>query len=214
MERLGMSKSFLLVVLVFILALCVVYFYLVLPAQSELAELRDELRVKQETLEQLQVELANLNVSRPGEQARLLQVRRQIPEAPYDELFIRDLRKLEVISGLDFDTYAYTSGGRVSPSEEWEGQLVPLVYRATVEGSYRQVERLLQEIESEERIMVVEQIDFQAEAAPPIKLNLSNRDVTASLVLKTFYAPGYASFFDRPIPIDYEQPGSRHNPFY
>lgn len=217
MERLGISKTFLLVVLLLILCLVLLYIYLVMPKQEELAALQDDLSSKMARIQQLESQVASLSQSSKGNLAVLQKVRAQVPEEPYIELWLRDLRKLETISGLKFESYAYSLDGKLE-LDSLDSEDVSLVsvldYSTTVEGNYAQIHRLLEEIETEQRLIVIQNLNLEWLVESEIHRNQPDGEMTASIALKTLYAPDLAHLFERPLPTDYEAPGGHKNPFF
>lgn len=215
MERLGVSKTFLLVVLLLILCLVLLYIYIVMPKQEELAGLQDELSSKLTRIQQLENQIASLSHYNKGNLALLQKVRTQIPEEAYVELWLRDLRKLETISGLKFESYAYNLDGTFDSLDSDSGFMVSTIdYITSVEGSYAQIHRLLEEIETEQRLMIIDNLNLEWPTELQIHRNQPDNGMEASIALKTFYAPDLAHLFERPLPMDYEAPGGHKNPFF
>ncbi len=215
MERLGISKTFLLIMLLLILCLVLLYVYLVAPKQEELAGLQDDLNAKMARIQQLETQVASLSQNSMGNLAVLQKVRAQIPEEPYVELWLRDLRKLETISGLKFDSYAYNLDGDLEVLQREVSSLVSTIdFTTSVEGEYSQIYRLLEEIETEQRLMIIQNLNLEWPTEPEIHRNQPDREMKASIALKTLYAPDLAHLFERPLPTDYEAPGGHKNPFF
>jgi len=186
-----------------------------MPKQEELAGLQDELSSKLTRIQQLENQIASLSHYNKGNLALLQKVRTQIPEEAYVELWLRDLRKLETISGLKFESYAYNLDGTFDSLDSDSGFMVSTIdYITSVEGSYAQIHRLLEEIETEQRLMIIDNLNLEWPTESEIHRNQPDNGMEASIALKTFYAPDLAHLFERPLPMDYEAPGGHKNPFF
>ena len=87
-------------------------------------------------------------------------------------------------------------------------------FTTSVEGEYSQIYRLLEEIETEQRLMIIQNLNLEWPTELEIHSNQPDSEMKASIALKTLYAPDLAHLFERPLPTDYEAPGGHKNPFF
>lgn len=222
-----MSKKvvvFLAIVLLLIMAL--IYVYFVSPTRQELVERKDELARKIELMESLQSKLNEGLAMSDEDRIRLDAVRRQVPEMPYAELLLRDLRRLEVASHMQFYQYDIDAGmpkvtavANASASSsstlvpDNAKDLVPITIQTSFMGKYADIYQLFRELESLDRIILVNSLKLNAGDQLSIDINNSNTLITGNLSLLAYYSPGMKALVGPAYEVEYEKPASRKNPF-
>lgn len=103
MQLLQNTKIAAFVITLIVLLQAAAYVYLVRPAQEERSELASQLDNRRQLLSALeQVERPQND---PGYVVQLARVRAQIPELPYPELLLRELRLLEAVGDVQMKYY-------------------------------------------------------------------------------------------------------------
>src|SRR4051794_35206143 len=87
------------------------WFVLISPAKSSVAEVKTEADAQEATNQQLQNKLDQLKAAQadlPAQEARLAEIRAQLPESPYLPSLVRQVDKLATESGVVLVTIAQT----------------------------------------------------------------------------------------------------------
>lgn len=202
------------------------YIYLAMPAMSANAEKKVELEQEITKYTAMIEEVENLVTTQPRDIIHMAQLRRQIPEAPYIDLIIRDLRLLEVTSGMQMPSYninvsevsLLTQKKELANPTAISDQASALVNQVKITtnmtGSYAQIHRMLEEVESMNRIVQVENISFSTETMPMISVNMPDKPIHCSVTFVTFFSPGLKQHFNDQWEPQYELPAQRSNPMY
>ncbi|HEY8528342.1 MAG TPA: hypothetical protein VIL22_01520 [Paenibacillaceae bacterium] len=232
-------------VVLILLLLGAAYVYLVQPAQEEKAALSRQLDERRKVLAAL--EGRETPKEDPAAVVRLAQVRRQIPDLPYPELLLRELRMLELVADVKMRYYSIQIGGQAlsaaqsgfsplkreaatsaasgeesgglsaeerSTLEQFGDAVYPVTVSVEFSGGYVQIRRLLEEVETMERIWHVSAMTLNAEGQlEQVAVNVPNRQMRCQLTFRTYYAPLLQQFFPQPLPIGHEEPGNRNVPF-
>lgn len=221
MTNSSLSKVLLFVALLAILLPVLLYFLLVQPAIEKKSAQLAELERKQQQVEVLSQTLEARKAGSATDRASLGIVRRQIPEEPKPDSILRDLRLLEVTSGLQMEMYNILIEERDGSSsrtntlpEEVASLVVPVKIATQIKGSFDQVNRLLKELETMNRLYFLESATFSTAVLPSVATNVKDKPIEGSLTFVTFYAPGLAEMMNTPIPADFLKLESRNNPFY
>lgn len=224
MNQVNNRRNLLVAMLAIILAFVAMYMYFTAPAIEKKNARTKELAQKQQELKEYQQKIEKLTAAGPKEMVKLMQVRKQIPEQENVEELIRELHMLEVVTKAQMTGYAYdlkTAANQAQAQQQGQGAAnaaSPLVKNITmspvVKGNYEQIYRLLQELQTSQRLITVNSITFSAAAAPPIKINVQQKELTCTLNLSAYFAPNLQRYFKTPIPVDYAVPSGRTNPIY
>lgn len=223
----SMSKKvvvFLVIVLLLIMAL--IYVYFISPARQELVERKEELVRKNEHAALLQSKIDEGLAMSDVDRIRLDVIRRRVPEMPYVELLLRDSRRLEVASHMQFFQYDINPGmpqvtavanGSASTSAalvpEKAKDLIPITIETSFKGKYADIYQLFRELESLERLILVNSLKLHTEDQLSIDINNANRPINGSLSLVAYYSPGMKALVGPAIEVEYEKPAGRKNPF-
>lgn len=212
----GLTRGKIAVVISVVVALLFVMLYVnfINPLQKERKQLSATLENKQAELQRLTERLAAVGQVTDKEKIQLAQVRHQIPEQPYPELLIRDIRMLEVISGLRVTNYMFLQGqaAQVTGENDILSKAVPLQYTTNVTGEYNQLYRFLEELQTGPRLMQVNSITFNSEASVPVTVHRDKQELSANVTLTAYYVPDLKAWFKKPLPIDTQALGQRAHP--
>lgn len=188
----------------------VVYVWWIMPLKERQAELAARLEQKRKEW-QLLTDRPNASDQTAGKfRVELERVREAVPEEPYRDRLVQDLRMLESVTRLEFSDYNFqtvsTGSGSQSDSRQNDqsaanSPAVPIQLKTSVKGDWSQIQRLLEEIQTLRRLVRIDRIELQADAAPPVKLNADKRVYVCQLTLDAYYAPGLKTYFPDPMPI-------------
>ncbi|HEX7057466.1 MAG TPA: GspMb/PilO family protein [Bacilli bacterium] len=234
MTLLSNKRNAIVVAIIFLLALVMVYVNFVQPARDQAAQKKRDLAAKTAMLQALTKQSAHKQEADPNNMLKLLQARARIPELPYEEELLRQLRMLEVVSGLQMSGYqleignsplangsAKNAAGGGSTADK-AGQLsakaaalaVPIRISFSVSGDYDKLYRLLDETETANRLIQINQLTFNVQPPKQVQIHASKQTIKAQLSLTAYFAPGLAQYFREPLPVDYTPPAKRMNPIY
>src|SRR5690606_33317245 len=201
-----------------LLLLGAAYIYLVQPALEEKESLSRQLEERRKVLSALEQRQAPKED--PAAAVRLAQVRRQIPELPYPELLLRELRMLELVAGVQMNYYGIQPGERPLSAEErsvpdmFGDAVYPVTVSVEFSGGYVQILWLLEEVETMERIWHVTAMTLRTEGTVgQVAVNVPNRQLRCQITFRTYYAPHLMQYFPQPLPIEHEESGNRTMPF-
>ncbi|WP_438448159.1 type 4a pilus biogenesis protein PilO [Gorillibacterium sp. sgz5001074] len=224
MSILSNRKNLLFISIVLLLIPVVLYLNFLSPVLKERDSQRSTLNQKKHELASLQQQMTQSREATPPEAVKLAQLRRAIPEEPNVEGLIRDMRMLETVSGVKFEVgYSFdTASAQSDPNAPKTGQSAdksvllasPIQINQTVKGDYKQIYRLLEEIQSTQRLIQVDKVTFNTTISPPVKLNAAKQELNSSLSMTAYYASGLKRYFKNPIPIDASAVEGRSNPIY
>jgi hypothetical protein len=236
-------RNMLFLLVLVVLVPYVLYLNFVSPAMKDRDSKQSSLDGKKKEIASLQQQIGKSNQATPAELVKLSQTRRAVPEEPYVEGLIRDMRMLETVSGLkfeagySFDTSAQTAGNTqaaggapaattntaaagtapasgAAPADPSLSLASPIGINQTVKGTYKQIYRLLEEIQTSQRYMQVNRINFTSQVAPPVRVNQTKQELTCSLSLTAYYSTGLKRYFKDSIPVDANPVEGRANPLY
>lgn len=215
------------------------YYFFTIPLHKEAEQLQQSLVQERALLYKLQ-EVSGVKKEKkaivfpPGFQA-------SIPEAPYLELLMLDMTRLETISGVDMEGIGLSDQEKedgpvkeASQSKEvaftpiGEGQTkdaktYPGVYSVSIstkiKGTYDQVYRFFTELSALPRMMRVENVKISGGGGngtfiyfrPPYD---ENKQINVEVTLSAFYVPALQPSFKQELPIIVPPPAQRDNPFY
>lgn len=204
------DKRLLFLLLILILIPIVMYVYLVLPAKEEASRLQ----AMHEQQRRLYVNTAHLAADRQADdawqEAALAKLRSLIPERPYQDQILRDLRLLEVASGLQMSMYHINTEADAVPLPDDVGaHLNVITITTSVEGTYKQIERMLEELETMNRLYTVDQLTLSTDAGSLVELAAEDKVVTCLLTLHTYYAPSLQVVYPLPVETAYTAPGEK-----
>jgi len=219
----------------FLLLLIMAYVYLIAPIRSDVSDVRVETKRKKAELAALQIRLNGGASIADKDKAALDKTRSLIPDSYQPELLLRDLRMLEVTSGMKMEAYNLPNVGvneaKADPSKSGSGVnhaaeadkavpsteaslalATPIHTTAKLKGTYSQIFRLFQEAEAMRRIMQVDKIAFDTSTGAHIEWNRPDKQIECSITFLSYYSPGLAKYFSNPIPVDADPPAKRTNP--
>jgi Tfp pilus assembly protein PilO len=197
-------------VIIAILLLLLVFMYSTLPALQGMNEAKKEWQQKQVELNEKKILAENLLQFGPQDEFSLDSIRNDIPERPDIEFILRDLKSLELSSGIAFSNYNVAAIDSISSDNGEEetnskinnNAIVPLEVSFTFRGKRAQLVNLLREIEYVERIYTVRKLNLTTDANVPVSLQSPNETVNGAMTLTTYYVPGLQKHFIEPRPLD------------
>ncbi len=192
------------------LLLLLVFLYSTLPALQGMNDAKSELEQKKVELNEKNILAENLLQFGPQDEFSLASIRNDIPERPDVEHILRDLKSLELFSGIAFSNYNVAAVDSVNGDSEGEGNeakinnnaVVPLEVSFTFRGKRAQLVSLLREIEYVERIYTVSKLNITTDANVPVSLESPNETINGAMTLTTYYVPGLQKHFIDPRPLD------------
>lgn len=215
------------------------YYLFTIPLHKEAEQYQQVLEQERTLLNKLQ-EASEIKQEKksivfpPGYQA-------SIPEAPYLELLMLDMTRLETISGVDMEGIGLSDQEKEDESAQnstaskevtltpigidqtKEAKEYPGVYRVSIstkiKGTYEQVYRFFTELSALPRMMRVESVKVSGGGGngtfiyfrPPYD---ENKQINVEVTLSAFYVPALRPFFKQELPIIVPPPAQRDNPFY
>lgn len=242
MSVLNQNKAFAFIAVLLVLLFGALFVYVVQPLQEDRDAAAEQLARKKTELNALQQRAANEAKNESGVYVKLDQVRRQIPEEPYEELLLRDLRLLETTSGIQMKSLAFQTAEQPISSNKTENRTeiqsprtgeedvfrsvqslasspyAPYLYETTVatefDGSYSRVRGLLEEAETMNRLWHVRNMTIK-EKEPWKAVGIGHRDraVTVKISFVAYSAPALLDFYKSPLEIDYRPPANQTMPF-
>ncbi|XID92587.1 hypothetical protein ACF3MZ_29725 [Paenibacillaceae bacterium WGS1546] len=241
MSVLNQNKPFAFVAVFLVLLFGALFVYVVQPLREDRVAAEEQLSRKRTVLNALQQRAANEARNESGIYVKLDQVRRQIPEEPYEELLLRDLRLLETTSGIQMKSLAFQTAEQPISSNKTENRTddqaeqtgeseirsfrslasssyAPYLYETTVatefDGSYSRVRGLLEEAETMNRLWHVRNMTIK-EKDPWKAVGIGHRDraVTVKISFVVYSAPALLDFYKSPLEIDYRPPADQTMPF-
>ena len=215
----GKKRLFLFVLLFSVPAL--LYVYAVHPALEE-AE-RAELLLQQRRAEfSAGAEQALLAGDGGPELAyRLSALRTRVPEQPYPDRILRDMELLETAAGVTVRWVQIgleEDGGASADLERLSGDIgvwfTPVRVTVSLAARYGQVERMLEEIETMNRLYHVDQMTITAgEPGPLVAVHDGDRLLECQFSFLTYYAPSLLEQGGASAGMEHLQGGRRLNPF-
>ena len=138
------------------------WFLLISPQRAEVADLETQTAAQENTNSSLETELAVLkeeNKDLPEKQAELAELRTAIPEAPDLPSYIREMQDLGRQSGVTFTALTPTTpvelGGGGSEGALTPGQLAAINVDMLITGSYFEITKFMNELETSPRYTLV-----------------------------------------------------------
>jgi len=110
LEELRHKKGLYYISAVFLLLLAAAYVYLIQPLQVKVSSSERKLVNDEQQFTALQAKLTKTAEISDADRIKLDIVRRQVPEQPYAETIVRDLRRLEVVSHTQLQQYDIVMG--------------------------------------------------------------------------------------------------------
>jgi len=170
-----------------LLLIVVVYVYFVRPTELERQNASQQLARKQQEYELL------LSAGREAKDEslrmdyELARIKAMLPEAPYTESMLETMRMLETISGARMNGYMFA----LAEADSAESQLRKVTMTTSIQGTYSQVIRLLDEIQTSERILTVDKLEISVvgQDADTIQQHADDPQVVCHMTLAAYYAP-------------------------
>ncbi len=193
-----------------ILLLLLVFMYSTLPALQNMTDSNETLNLKSNELNEKRLLAENLLQFGPQDEFSLATIRKFIPERPDVEHILRDLKSLELFSGITFSNYNVSSADSGTQQQENpesktklnNNAVVPLEVSFTFRGQRAQLTSMLSELEHIERIYTVTRLNLTTDSNVPVSLLNSKELVNGSMTLTTYYVPGLQKHFKEPRPLD------------
>lgn len=207
MEGVNQKKILLYISFVFILLLLAVFMYLIRPNNTEIMNIEQSLKLKQDEYTALQNKLLMQDDISDMSLVQVEASRRQVPEQPYLESLVRNLRQLEVMSQLQLKQYSFVVGST-------ETAVIPINIETSFVGTYEQIFTLFTELESLDRLIHVDKLTFNVKQEPAIQLNAPEAPVIANATLTAYYSPSLQALKPRPNKIEYNEASERKNLFH
>lgn len=189
-----------------------VYVWWIMPLQERRSDLKAQLEQKRKEFQLLTDRPNTAQQSADRVRVELARVREAVPEEPYRDRLVQDLRMLESVTRLQFSDYNFqpVSTGSGSSASQTNGQengrqstalaVAQLQLKTSVKGEWAKIRRLLEEVQTMRRLVRIDRVELQADAAPPVKLNADKRSYTCQLTLSAYYAPDLKTYFPDPMP--------------
>ncbi|MFC5531228.1 hypothetical protein [Cohnella yongneupensis] len=220
MQELRSLKGQIYAIIVFLLLLIVAYIYLVQPLRKDIDDAKQELAgTNQEidALEKAQETQAKLSGS---DRIALDIARRAVPEAPYEDNVIRDMRRLEVVSGMNMKQYNISAGAPASAAADNDANsdaAASIVQTVKIEtsfvGEYGQIDALFKELESLDRVYRVNKLSFNRTEGKFVQLNATHELIVANVALEAYFSPTLVNL-QQPSRLDYSPADGKTTPFY
>jgi Tfp pilus assembly protein PilO len=174
-----------------VLLFVLVYVYFVSPTQLEQEAAEDQLARKQEEYKLLQQASGEVKKEITKAGFELARIRQLVPEEPFTEQMLEDMRMMETVSGAKMNGYQFAVD-QAAP----EAKLHKVSMTAGIRGDYGQVLRLLHEIRVSPRLMTVDKLEVSIveENADTIKKNVESPQVICQITIAAYYAPELAGF--------------------
>jgi Tfp pilus assembly protein PilO len=221
-SSLGSRRSILFLYLISALIMVVVYLYFVAPAEQKRDDILHDFALAKGTVNGMQSTISTKADRGTGSKLliELAKLRVQIPEEANVDSLLRDFRMLETVTKLRMTSYSLESSAaqKISTADSKADDMakslyVPIHLDTTVKGTYEQIYRLLQEIQTMPRLMTVEKLTLISPTSSKVKLNEPNREITCNLTLSAYYAPSLQNLIKTVSPLEYAKPAGHKNPF-
>jgi hypothetical protein len=152
---------------------------------------------------------------------RLSFMRTRVPEKPYPERILRDMELLETAAGVTVRWVQIgleADGSAAGELEHLPGDtgvwFTPVRVTVSLAGRYGQVERLLDEIETMNRLYHVDQMTMTAaEPGPVVAVHDADRLLECQFSFLTYYAPSLLEHGGASPGMEHLQGGRRIHPF-
>ena len=228
----NLDKRWLFLTLLVLLIPILLFVYVARPAMEDSQAMAEKLEQQRRFYAEITDAAAAKNAGNAVQEKALAKLRSKVPELPYTDLILRDLRLMEVASGLHMNMYniqpvlEFSSSGSATEVEgtqpaidsllpsELAVYVKPVKISTEVSGSYGQIRRMLEEIETMSRLYQVENVSFTTPTSSIVTVGVEEKQITCSISLVAYYAPDLKAIFTEPIEKDYAKPGQRSNPLY
>lgn len=219
MKRHGKGWLFLGALLLLIPAL--LFMYLARPAMAEAKRVEQLLEQRRAGFGEKVDEVVRAGDDRPLVAYKLASVRADIPEKPYPDRILRDVELLQSASGITVQTIQIDmdgTGGAADELRQLQGGtgtwFMPVRINLTLEGTYGQIDRLMEELESMNRLYHVDQMTVTAgEQKPVVTVNDEHGLLNCQISFLTYYAPTLIEHGDDSGQFDYLPAEERLHPF-
>jgi hypothetical protein len=235
MTEIRVKKMLIYLSVIFLLLLVVLYIYLVQPVRAKAIEMEQNLVTKRLEYKALQAKTGKIAVTPDLDWIKLEAVRRQVPEQPYVETIVRDLRRLEVVSRTQLKQYHIevgTAAGKTETSktetskgetntqvsktaayEKLNENVLSIQIETSFVGTYEQIYQLFADLESLDRLIQVDKLSFNLKQGPLVQINAPGEPIISNLTLRAYYSPTLQALLKKTNDIDYTNSNGRTNPF-
>lgn len=193
-----------------IFLLLVAYFYLVRPSQVEREVASQMLLRKQQEYQLLLSNSSNFKEEAAKGSYELALIRQIVPEQAYTDQMLEQMKRLETVSGVQMKGYQF--GIADQQAGEAGADLRKVTMTTSLNGTYDQFARLLEEIHGSTRLLTLDKLELSVvqENADILKKNVKDPRIACQLIIAAYYAPELASFGQFPKPAaPQEVPGRR-----
>lgn len=205
------EKSLIGLAVIFLLALSA-YSYFVLYAPAKEARLQSEqiLKSERDVLVSLQTQLREVP---EGEKMSISELQKKVSVDALSEMIVLQIEQAELISNTLIDNIGITEGlvelpVPVEGLENLQQVLTTVTIQAT---NYRDITTFIDEVESMERIMIVEAIDFDS-SEETIAVDQEIEPLEATLTFSAYFRPDLIELADSVPKIDAPAPAGKVNP--
>lgn len=194
MKKQGKGWVFLIALLILIPTL--LYVYAARPALAEAERVEQLLEQRRAEFGRKTDEAVRAGDIRPLVAYQLAAVQADVPEKPYPDRILRDMELLQAAAGIKVHALQIdmdVSGGAADELRQMQGEagtwFMPVRISMTVEGTYGQMERMLEELETMNRLYHVDQMTVTADPAPWVIIHNEQAWLSGQFIFLTYYAP-------------------------
>ncbi|MBO9609400.1 MAG: type 4a pilus biogenesis protein PilO [Paenibacillaceae bacterium] len=193
----------------FVLLLAALYVYFIQPLNARANKLERQLAAKKLEYAAYQAKSNPLAQRSDADVVKLEAMRKEVPEQAYTEAILRDLRRLEVVSGVQMKMYDIVPG-----TAAVQGGAMPIKINTSFTGNYTQISSLVKEMESLDRLMQVDSMSLRLTQGPLVQINSPGEPITSNMTFIAYYSPALRDLIAMPNTVEYENPSGRTNPFH
>ncbi|WP_167859309.1 type 4a pilus biogenesis protein PilO [Paenibacillus cymbidii] len=193
----------------FVLLLAALYVYFIQPLNARANELERQLAAKKQEFAAYQAKSNPLAQRSDADVVKLEAMRKEVPEQAYTEAILRDLRRLEVVSGVQMKMYDIVPG-----TAAVQGGAMPIKINTSFTGNYAQISSLVKEMESLDRLMQVDSMSLRLTQGPLVQINSPGEPITSNMTFIAYYSPALRDLIAISNTVEYENPSGRTNPFH
>jgi type IV pilus assembly protein PilO len=218
------------IILILGLLLTALYFFFIVPKNTELENKERELATQEELLNVIQNQINNIKNNTFKSTTEL---QKKVPVKPLVEQLILDIEKAEILSdssvvSINFGTSSvednfaqgeetiqeFTEGEQVSEEApiEFPAGLQKISVKLNVTSpSYFELEKFIETLENNRRIVVIDSFEFSGQAEIT-NLEQLTSPLSYGLSFAAFYLPNLTDLQDELPELDTPEPGNKKNP--
>lgn len=219
MKSRGKGWIFFIALLLLIPAL--LFVYLAKPALTEANRVEQLLEQRRAEFGNKADEVVRTGDNRPQVAYKLAAVRADVPGKPYPDRILRDVELLQAAAGVTVQTVQIdldVAGGAADELRQLSGGagtwFMPVRINLTLEGTYGQLDRLLEELETMNRLYHIDQLTV-TDTSQDSMIIVHNDEalLNCQLSFLTYYAPALIEHGDDSGQWDYLPAEERLHPF-